>query len=144
MMNERYPQDDGGSAVPGDASPCPSQSRLALGLSALAVATAHAALQFTRGGFETEIDLLLLLLGGVLGSALMGEYVSSRCRSKLYQGFILPIIGLLVTFSLLAVSFAAGYHGHDATGVASGLLFFCSYLAFALTIDNVEAYMESV
>jgi hypothetical protein len=105
MMSKRYPQEDGGSAVPRDASPCPSQSRLVLGLSAVAVATAHTGLQFTRGGFETEIVLLLLLLGGVLGSALIGEYVSSRCRSKLYQGFVLPIIGLLVTFSLLAVSF---------------------------------------
>lgn len=111
-----------------------SRSRLGLGLFVLLIVAGSVWFQFVRGGFPREIGLLVPLLGAVMGSALLGEHVTPRCRSTTYRGLCLPAIELLATYSLFGVLTVAVTYGLVATGAVSGLLLFCGFAAFILTL----------
>lgn len=129
MIRDLFPDDDRFDSL-GSSRTGP---RLVLGLFVLSIGGGYAVSQFALGDFRPEFDLLILVLGTVLGATLIAEYVSSRDRS-MYQGLLLPAVELLTAYSLFGILTVSVYSGLAAAGVASGLLLFCSFLAIVLTI----------
>jgi hypothetical protein len=111
-----------------------SQLRLGLGLVALCITAGYAIFQFGRGAYGTEVDLLIVVLGSILGSTLITEYVFPRYRATRYRYLLLPTIELLITYSLFGILTVAVFGGLAAAGVVSGLLVFCSFSAFMLAL----------
>lgn len=134
MIGERESSGEGWSDSQQASTTRRSRPRLVLGLTVLAIAAGYGGLQSVSGGFPRDIELLVPLLGAVMGSALLGEYVTPRCRSTTYRGLCLPAIELLATYSLFGVLTVALTYGLLATGAVSGLLLFCGFAALILTL----------
>lgn len=134
MIGEQPPRDGEWTDSQQVSTPRQSRTRLFLGSLVLVIVAGYTGLQFVRGGFSAEVGLLVPLLGGVLGGALLGEHVTQRCRSKLYRGLCLPAIELLATYALFGVLVVAITYGLVTMGAVSGILLFCGFAAFILTL----------
>lgn len=110
-----------------------SPLRLGLGLLVLSIVAGYGLTQVTYRGNVTEFDLLLISVGGVLGSALVGEYLSPRCRTTSYRYRLLPAIIFITTLTFLVFSIGAAYSGRTGTTIVSTALLMCGFLAILLT-----------
>jgi hypothetical protein len=134
MAREKHPRESEWADSNQELVPRQSQSRLVLGVIVFSIVIGYVVFRYARGSFGTEIDLLILVLGSVLGSTLIGDYVSPEFRSRRYHYLLIPGLELLITYSLFGVLTAAVYSGLVVVSVVSGLLLFCSFSAFILVL----------